>query len=622
MISREKIVDWARELKLIRNFPNETEKFLIFFKYLESIGLIYPLKITQKKSKFDEQIEYEREIIHIEKLSEDFVDQVVHYYHPFQFFQFIAYLFAFKSYQSIKESRFYYFLRKKLVVIHENDEKKRIIVIKKIEKEERKWIGVTNRAMFRGFNKNVDRSKKFTKKEKKEKKKQNLKNLRELNNKLKTYKDFFYPKLIGAHFLTKDLLKVWIKLDSIIYYPDYIITPTSIRVSYMHPKIFSHEEEKRHGNLLKFRKWQESMIKNCSNFFTMKDKATLKNFLFDIDRVFSRDYNNIIDGLDNWIDLLDLIAIQKKEKITGRTNIAINLLSIKRFLGLISWALLNYNIQLWPKNQEKKQPYYFMSGEKDSLEYRKSILSEFRLFTTIPFILGVEGETEKKLIESYFENKPMYIIIDVENIRGGGNTIYYSKLIKDIKEREYYLFLDYENQKNYEEKFKMILDGGVFFFPDFVTENFNVEQILKCYSCWITDLGGNLNKEDKHALNQKLTESKIQSDALIRASKKEGTAKGFEEILIDFTKVNYSNLILHNFPEFKIDKQTQYLSYKKLKQKFKEIFTERYLIEIIKTSLKDDPERNIIKFEFENKLEPFYKKINNVIYRNMNYPNI
>ena len=40
--------------------------------------------------------------------------------------------------------------------MHENDENKRIKKIKKIEKEERKWIESTNRALFRGFNKNVD----------------------------------------------------------------------------------------------------------------------------------------------------------------------------------------------------------------------------------------------------------------------------------------------------------------------------------------------------------------------------------------------------------------------------------------------------------------------------------
>ncbi len=75
---------------------------------------------------------------------------------------------------------------------------------------------------------------------------------------------------------------------------------------------------------------------------------------------------------------------------------------------------------------------------------------------------------------------------------------------------------------------------------------------------------------------------------------------------------------MQNFLVFQIDSQTNYLSKKKLKQKFKEIFTEKYLIEIIKTSLEDDPERKAKKFSFEHKLEPFYKKINKIIYRNIN----
>ena len=612
------MIDWAKELKIISDFSRKKEEFLIFIEYLEFIELICPLKIAKRNSKFGEQIEFEKETIHFGIPSVNSLKQNIHYYHPFQFFQLIAYYFSFKSYQFIKESKFYYFFRKRLVEMHENDEKKRLREIKKIEKEERKWIKTTNKAMFRGFNKNVDGSTKMTKKEKKEKKKENLIKLKEVNNILKAYNDWFHPILIGNHFLTEDFLKIWIKLDSIIYYRDYIIAPTSIRVSHVHANISSYEEEKRSENLLKFKKWQELMIKTCKNFFTDEDKTKLKNLLFNLDRVFSRNSNNIIDGLDNWNDLLDLMTIQKKEKITGRTNIAINLLSIMRFLGRISWALLHYNIQLWPRNQENEKPYYFMSEEEDILEYRKSVLSEFRLFTTIPFILGVEGETEKNILEFYFENKPMFIMIDIENIRGGGNTIYYSKLIKDIKEREYFFFLDYENQRNYEEKSCMIQDNGVFFFPDFVTENFTVEQTLKCYSTWINDLGGNLKTEARAILNQRLIESKKQSEILILASKKEGTTKGFEDVLIDFTKVHYPSLILQNFPELQIDSQTNYLSKKKLKQKFKEIITEKYLIEIVKTSIEDDPERKTIKFSFEHKLEPFYEKINTIIYRNIN----
>lgn len=163
----------------------------------------------------------------------------------------------------------------------------------------------------------------------------------------------------------------------------------------------------------------------------------------------------------------------------------------------------------------------------------------------------------------------------------------------------------------------MIQNNGVFFFPDFVTENFTVEQMLNCYSKWIKDLSGNLTAENKSILNQRLTKSKEQSVALISASKKEEIIKGFENILVDFTQVHYSDLILQKYPEFHIDSQQLYLSKKKFKQKFKEIFTENYLIEIVRTSLEDDPERKSIKFAFEHKLEPFYKKINKIIYRNI-----
>ncbi len=84
----------------------------------------------------------------------------------------------------------------------------------------------------------------------------------------------------------------------------------------------------------------------------------------------------------------------------------------------------------------------------------------------------------------------------------------------------------------------MIQDNGVFFFPDFVTENFTVDQILKCYSNWIKDLGGILTTEEKDVLNQRLIESKIRSEDLILASKNEGITKGFEDILIIYGELN------------------------------------------------------------------------------------
>lgn len=611
------MMDWVINLKLLKRHSSFKEEFLIFFEFLELNDLMCPLKITQRNSKFGEQMEDEKEVIHIGEVSEDHLKQSIHYYHPFQFFQLIAYYFSFKTYHYIKESKFYYFSRIKWLEKNENDEKIREKRVKRIEKEERIWIKTTNKKLFRGFNKTVARINKLTKKEKRGKKKKNINDLKEANKKLKAYEDFFYPKLIGNHFLTQEFLNIWIKLDSMIYYRDYIITPPSIRISHIHAKVSPYNEKERYENFLKFKKWQESTAKNIRNIISEEDCAKLKNFMFNLDRVFSRDDNSIIDGLDNWKDLLDIIAVRKKEEITGWINIAMNILSIKRFLGEISWALFKYNIQLWPKNQENEKPYYFISDETEILEYRKSTLSEFKLFIAIPFILAVEGETEKNIMEFYFNRKPMFIAIDVENIGGVGNTIYYRKLVKDIKERDYYFFIDYENPENYQKKLDFIQNDGVFFFPDFVTENFTVEQILNGYSKWIKDLGGNLSTQNKGILYQRLNDSKVQSVELISASKKDKIIKGFENILIDFTQVYYPELIKQKYPEHYTDSQQYYLSKKKLKQNFKKIFTEKYLLEIVRTSLEVDPERKSRKFAFEYKLEPFYKKINKIIYRNI-----
>jgi len=99
---------------------------------------------------------------------------------------------------------------------------------------------------------------------------------------------------------------------------------------------------------------------------------------------------------------------------------------------------------------------------------------------------------------------------------------------------------------------------------------------------------------------------------------KTGHPKGYESILIDFVRKNYSNELLIKYPQLKVNPQATGVDRKKFYQIFKKRFTEKYLVEIIQESLKYDPERKQEKFPFELKLKPFFERINNFINRNIN----
>ncbi len=109
------------------------------------------------------------------------------------------------------------------------------------------------------------------------------------------------------------------------------------------------------------------------------------------------------------------------------------------------------------------------------MDYSKSVLSDFNLFVEAPFILYVEGATEKSILKCYAKNRS-WIRYKVKNIKGLPKTIYYLKLNEDIEERVYYFFLDYENPEVYKINKDEVGNNGAFFFPDFVTENFSSER--------------------------------------------------------------------------------------------------------------------------------------------------
>ena len=349
----------------------------------------------------------------------------------------------------------------------------------------------------------------------------------------------------------------------------------------------------------------------------------LTHFILHLKKLYSRIYwffihssKNRIDGFENWENLLDLIPNDKKSKLYSNLNISINILSILQHFTRITWELFKINLIPWPKNKESQQPFCCLNDESEVVNYRKSVLADFRLFVSTPFILYVEGDTEKNIIESYFRTKGLWFPISVENIKGIDKTIQILTINKPIKERNYYFFLDYENSQKYKRNKSLISDHGNFFFPDFISENFEPEIILDKFNDWVNNIGGILKSEDIEFLDNKLKTCKSESNTLIQMKQKKGNPEGYEKVLINFSLRKYNNLLIKLYPNLKVNGNPNYISKAKFEQEFRKIFTEKYIISIIENSLKSDPKRKGKKYPFEVKPSPFYNSINQYIHRN------
>ena len=91
LLTKQNFAEWAKKLDFIRSigFERSEDDFLMFFDYLEEIEIMSPLKVEKRDSEFADQMFLERGTMFVEKPSIEYLNTVDHYYHPFQFFQFI-----------------------------------------------------------------------------------------------------------------------------------------------------------------------------------------------------------------------------------------------------------------------------------------------------------------------------------------------------------------------------------------------------------------------------------------------------------------------------------------------------------------------------------------------------
>ena len=619
LITKEEFADWAKELDFFKSIGNRREDFFIFFDYLETIELMSPLKIARKGSEFGNQIALEKGSLIFEKPENEYLNTFDHYYHPFQFFQFILYYNYFKN-KSIQKSLFYFFRKKRWTEINIKDKKIKDKQVKRIEEEKYKWMGETIKKRFKLYNRNA--SKNMNKKRRKE---QIRKNKKDLKQALKKEINNVYTGLEGLRELTwlrPALLKTWLKLDSLLFYGEYIITPNFINVSHCTVNCLPDDTKKEERIIKEFHKWREKIFNKKEQILIKEEIGNLKTFIFEIERIFNRSSRNLMDGLDKWSDLFDLIPRNKLSLIQGITNIFLNILSIKRFLIRVTWAIANYNLIAYPKDSKNKRPYFFITESNEIIPYRSSILADFNLFITIPFILYVEGRTEWVLLNEYVDKKFGYRF-DVENMVGINNLPYYKQICDAVQGRIFYFFIDFHNLDEYISKKDKYKENCSFFFPDFITENFTLEEFFRAFKSWIATIKLNIRKDQIEVLYKRLEREKKYSDEIIQEYESKNqiqrrNTNGFEKVLISYLERNFPEELFELYPKIiTLDHNNWIANHEDFESLVKTELTKR-LKKLLRYSIKKDPERKGKKFAFENKLEPFYKEINNYIYRNIN----
>ena len=393
--------------------------------------------------------------------------------------------------------------------------------------------------------------------------------------------------------LKSSFLKLWIRLESI--WLCKIFSPINIGMVWDGATGSSWSEF--HGKIDLHKKWAEEEI----NKFTEEDYEMILQFHNSFTH-----RSRLIEKLTDLNDLFYLISYKKRDKLSP-LSLYLNLLEITRKLKTIYWRLTKTNTI----GKEMKPPF-IIEDEEEMLLFHNNVLLDYGLFPTEPFIVLVEGGTECDLLNAYKSRRVGYNNLGFVNFHGTGNlrdTI--QNFSSYFRNRLSFILLDYDNLEQYKKRRETLLNHGIdliegvyFFIPDFITENFTVEQIFDSYIKWLNNKKLSISNNDKNKLISQLESAKkigkqiskdptnqINSDNEIR----------FEQILINTSLQLFNKELARFYP--KIDSFNKE-GRKKFSKKFKEEFCP-FLTDIVIAWFRTD---NRKEFSFETALWSFYKR--------------
>ncbi len=576
LISKKRFLKWAESLKLIRTF--DKDHFFIFMKFLEDCHIICPLTVGTEKFNF----QYDKFFYYNNTFNEPL-------YHPIQFFEILNW-FKFRSLRR----RPYFYNEKYNAYLNYNLIKYQIKE-RESEIERTKKMGIH----FKGQEDYL------------EKLKEKLESLE-----IKTFPEGLellkYVVIGGtSNIFSEDYLSLWIKLESLCLQEDARI------FSHNPPKMLltiknNRDKKEAERCIHNFRQWFNNIKQNPLSIFKKEDSDKIRNFHHFLGtKIRNGDFSK-----DHWDDLFDIILPRKKDKLSGITSYYINLLSIKRYLERANWLLFKKNI-VYGRELDYIPHFYYYNDEEKYYLYKKSVLLDFELFTKNPFLLYVEGQSDFVIINEFLNNHRGWNF-RVKNMSGAEKSTFFEKIHEQDNDQHYYFF-DFDTNKDYEKRKRLYSGKASFFFPDFMTENFEVNEIIKAFKCWISRIKLPLKEVNIKEISDKLEFEKLISNNLIRELETTGqinnerNTKGYEDIIIRYLKQHFPKELSILFPnKIQLDSNGWIKNSRSLVDIVKKELSNRLKL-IVSYKIKKDPKRESSLFPFEKKLEPFGKKMEYLI---------
>lgn len=349
------------------------------------------------------------------------------------------------------------------------------------------------------------------------------------------FNQFLAIMLQQNNWLTPERLELWIKIES-IFLPHFF-KPSSnpeISLNIQLPYSQRRDQEKRNEKIKEINNSFKNFHDNFKKFFDIDEFHKIRDFR-QIIEIYLR-----FDGLEDFIDLFLLIKSEKKDKLKGRLSLFVNFLEIARVLREAE----NRLIEEYPDLEEFKtdpkwyEPKYSFESKEDYNEYVKKVLVKYDIFQEDKFVIFVEGETELIILEDWlsFVYSRTGVKISLKSLGGRRKDFIFAYLIKNFKVNDFFLVLDADGPGYVEGKKPNLKSKGIeedsfyIFYPDFVTENFSIQEVLNAFKNYISDINNEIKPNVK-----KIVISDSEYEKLEEKLKNE-KEKGFEDILEDFLK--------------------------------------------------------------------------------------
>lgn len=332
---------------------------------------------------------------------------------------------------------------------------------------------------------------------------------------------------------------------------------------------FDNQESKKNYDF-----WRDQI--NLQNYFSNEELSHLKSILTYFSKVIRR-FSNKIDKIS------DLLEYCPWNDFSDKLWYSSQLIILQRTLVKILYLITGDNYSITNKIIKGKPDYYF-KNEKDFKDWITSVLIHRNLLIK-PLKIIVEGKTESDLLKKYSNEFWQEKWVDIIKEEGITNTLHYKRVFSSIDFEYYWYLFDYDEgqHKGYDQ-----ISTKTWFFPDFVTEVFTVDQALGAYKDVISSKNLEFSRiYCEETILEELNKIKEKSDKMIiEYPNIQTTCLGYEKYFIEqsFDKIEVRKKVFPNYDKYETSYQDLGKKTKKiLGNIFKEVYGKYlmgYLIEI------------------------------------------